>query len=122
MKMEISDTKTVADLQRDFSTEFPFLKLEVCKTKYAKDVNSTAFHSPDRLLAACRKIHTEGFFSIDNTASIMEFEERMLQEYGLTVEVFRKCGKSWIATILSRSWSLQRQNNEGFETNSFDYP
>lgn len=122
MQIEILNTRSVADLQKDFSTVFPFLKLEILKPKHTRDTNSSPFYSADRLLENCRKTGREGFLIINKNASILTFQQCMLNDYGLNVEVFRKCGNSWIATTLSRSWSLERQNNEGLETTSFDYP
>lgn len=120
--MEILNTRTIADLQKDFSAVFPFLKLEIVIAKHARVTNGSAFYSPDRLLENCRRIRHEGLLIINKDASIQSFQQNMLNDYGLNIEVFRKCGNSWIATTLSRSWSLERQNNEGFETTSFDSP
>lgn len=109
-------------MQSDFSKEFPFLKIEIANPISAKEVQASMYYAADRLISKCRLVHNEGTFIADNTLSVMVFEQQLLEEYGLAVEVFRKCGNSWIATILSRSWSLERQNNEGFETTSFDHP
>lgn len=42
--------------------------------------------------------------------------EQLFQDYfGLSAQVFRKSGGSWLETSLTDDWTLKRQNDEGFE-------
>ena len=113
MKLQIQDDMTVAALQAEFNAMFPFLKLEV-KSELAK----AGVHK-STLLRYCRRVHTNGEFEVLPQEPLVEFIARLKQEFDLHVEVFRNCGKLWIATTLSNAWTLERQNNEGFEINSY---
>jgi hypothetical protein len=44
---------------------------------------------------------------------VSELEQLLGNRYGLGVQVFRKAGNSWVETILTDSWTLEEQNNEG---------
>lgn len=42
--------------------------------------------------------------------------EQLFQDYfGLSAQVFRKSGRSWLETSLTDDWTLKRQNDEGYE-------
>lgn len=113
MKLQVKDDMTVAALQAEFNAMFPFLKLEV-KSELTKRDSSKA-----TLLMHCRRQHNNGDFEVNPHESLVDFITRLKYEFGLQVEVYRNCGKLWIATTLSNTWTLERQNNEGFEINSY---
>lgn len=113
MKLQILDNMTVAALQAEFNAMFPFLKLEV-KAEFTKANAPKNF-----LLRQCRRQHNNGEFDMRPQETLVDFTNRLMLEYGLLVEVYRKCGTLWIATTLSSTWTLERQNNEGFEINSY---
>lgn len=113
MKLQIKDDITVAALQAEFNAIFPFLRLEVkpCLTRIED--------ASELLLKQCRRQHNDGEFELNEDERLIDFVGRLKNEFGLVVEVYRNCGKLWIATTLSNTWTLQRQNNEGFEINSY---
>lgn len=113
MNLQIKDDMTVSELQAEFNAMFPFLKLEV-KAGLAKGNTSKYL-----LLKQCRRQHNEGEFVVKAQESLQNFIDRLKQEFGLCAEVYRKSGNLWIATSLSNTWTLERQNNEGFEINSY---
>jgi hypothetical protein len=113
MKLQIQDDMTVAALQAEFNAMFPYLKLEVIIGPAKGAVNK---YMP---LRQCRRQHNEGDFDVQPQERLIDFVDRLKKEYGLTVEVYRKSGNLWIATSLSSTWTLQRQNNEGLEINSY---
>ena len=113
MKLQIKDDMTVSELQAEFNAMFPFLKLEV-RVGLAKG-NTNKY----LLLKQCRRQHNDGEFVIHAQERLQDFIDRLKHEFGLCAEVYRKSGNMWIATSLSNTWTLERQNNEGFEINNY---
>lgn len=113
MKLQIQDDMTVAALQAEFNAMFPFLKLEIRAGLARGNTNKYL------LLKQCRRQHNDGEFDVQPQESLQDFLDRLNQEFGLNAEVYRKSGNMWIATSLSSAWTLDRQNNEGFEINSY---
>lgn len=44
---------------------------------------------------------------------VAAFEQRLQEEHGLSVQVFRKSGEFWLETIQTDNLSLERQNEMG---------
>ena len=113
--MVISDNKKLFDVKREFSTKFPYLKLEF----YAKE-HKEGEGSSDKLLidgdltiGAVRATHNEGDLSIDGHFKVGNFERMFFEKYGLNVQVFRKSGTIWLQTIKTDEWTLTEQNSRG---------
>ena len=117
MEIIINDTRTISEVQRDFSKEFPFLKIEFFDALYKADkaLPKSKIFSPDKKLAAVRKIHKDGTLSIAKEETVTHLEATLWKNFGLTARVFRKSGNVWIETSLTDSWTLERQNREGME-------
>lgn len=117
MELVINKDKTVLQLQRDFSTAFPYLKLEFFDAPYKSNValprDKVIKH--DRKLADIKRIHTEGAITLNPAEKVGDFEGKLWQLFGLSAQVFRKSGNLWIETSLTDSWTLERQNQEGKE-------
>jgi hypothetical protein len=115
--IEISDSKKISSLQEEFHEIFPFLKLEFFHHKhnsfqgsYKKDILN-----PNITLKQCRKKHSEGVLLIKEDMKVTEIENLFQDTFGLSAQVFRKSGKSWIETTVTDDWTLKRQNDEGKE-------
>ncbi|MGZ3862180.1 MAG: hypothetical protein ACXVPN_11700 [Bacteroidia bacterium] len=115
--INITDSKTIASLQKEFNETFPFLKLEffhkrhnAMQGSYKKDILST-----DITLKQCRKKRTEGTIILKENMKVKELEHIFEENFGLFAQVFRKMGKSWIETTVTDDWTLKQQNDEGKE-------
>ena len=53
-------------------------------------------------------------FESSNTVS--ELEESFYNKTGISAQVFRKSGISWLQTIVTDSWTLEQQNTRGKES------
>lgn len=117
MEIQISDARTVSDVQRDFNNEFPFLKIEFFDIPHNRGASSpkSRMYNNERKLAYCRKVHNEGNLDIKGSRTVAELEKELWEIYGLSAQIFRKSGKLWIETSLTDSWTLQKQNAEGLE-------
>jgi hypothetical protein len=114
MEMLINDKITIKELQQQFSSEFPYLKLEFFDIPPTFDGLPKSNMYPNyKPLGHCRKIHNEGSIHITPGLAVQNLEETFWKKFGLSTEVFRKSGNLWIETTLSDSWTLKRQNEEG---------
>lgn len=117
MELIIKGDKTIAQLQREFSTVFPFLKIEFFDVPYKADkaLPRDKMIKHDRKLATLKRMHTEGAIAILPHDKVSDLEARLWDLFGLSAQVFRKSGNLWIETSLTDQWTLERQNNEGRE-------
>ncbi len=115
--IKINDSKKISSLQEEFHEMFPFLKLEFFHHRhnsfqgsYKKDILN-----PDMTLKQCRKKNTDGVMLLKENMKVTEIENLFQDVFGLSVQVFRKSGRSWIETTVTDDWTLKRQNDEGKE-------
>ncbi|MEZ5043015.1 MAG: hypothetical protein R2828_24175 [Saprospiraceae bacterium] len=111
--MVITDEKKIIDIQQAFSEKFPNLKLEF----YASPHRAGAGSSPEELLSpeakigAIRKVHQSGDLSINGHLKVKTLEKLFFDQYGLSVQVFRKSGDIWLQTTSTDEWTLTEQAN-----------
>jgi len=117
MELIIKKDKTIAQLQREFSTVFPFLKIEFFDVPYKPDsaLPRDKMIKHDRKFSTLKRMHTEGTIAILPNDKVSDLEARLWDLFGLSAQVFRKSGNLWIETSLTDQWTLERQNNEGRE-------
>lgn len=122
MELLISDSKTIGQIQKEFSNGFPYLKLEFAEVsvRLEKTNPKLKIHSADKKLMAIRKMRNEGTVVITGDVTVKELETTLLENFGLAAQIFRKSGNVWIETSLTDSWTLDRQNREGMEMSSSD--
>lgn len=120
MEILISDSRTISEVQRDFSKEFPFLKLEFFDAphKTEKALPKSKIFPHDKKLSSCRKVHQNGKLRIAKHETVNDLENELWKKFGLSAQVFRKSGNLWIETSLTDSWTLEQQNREGLEMSS----
>ena len=117
LNIKIKDSTKISFLQKEFHEAFPYLKLEffhhrhdAFKGSYRKDILN-----PDTTLKQCRKKNTEGAILLKENMRVMEIENLFREIFGLSAQVFRKSGRSWIETTITDDWTLKQQNDEGKE-------
>lgn len=113
----VDDSRTIEEVQKDFSDEYPFLKIE-----FISMVKKGAVASPNaeiipknKKLSAIRDKHVSGTVSIEPDCTVKDLLDTLENEYGLHARVYRKFGNMWIETGLTSHWSLSLQNTEGYE-------
>ena len=117
MEIQINDGRTIRDVQKEFNREYPFLKLEFFDTPHSQKAPSpkSRMYPAERTLGQCRKVHQEGALHLSPENTVAQVEGELWEKFGLSAQIFRKSGKLWIETSLTDSWTLERQNREGFE-------
>jgi hypothetical protein len=121
MEILISDSRTISEVQRDFSRAFPFLKLEFFDAPYKEDkaLPKSKMLTHDRKLAVCRKKHVDGKLEIAKDEKVKRFRNSSFGKHSVFPRrYFRKSGNLWIETSLTDSWTLEQQNREGLEMSS----
>jgi hypothetical protein len=106
----------IKQLQEEFTRTFPFLKLEFFKHPHQPhegNARRDLIRSTDPAKAYTHK-SSEGI-SITETMTVTELEQLLSRYFGLSAQVFRKSGKSWLETTVTDDWTLKRQNDQGNE-------
>ncbi|WP_300662844.1 hypothetical protein [Fluviicola sp.] len=115
MKVIINDQQSISQIRDSFNQVFPFLKLEFFSKRHESgQATSLQFLiRKDVLLKDCRTIHNSGEIVISPDMKVNELEQLLWNKYGLGLQVFRKSGKVWLETVLTDTWTLAEQNQEG---------
>jgi hypothetical protein len=114
MKITISDSYTLHEIQEKFSLIFPYLKIEFFSKPhniYGSSRKEFIIH-PDTQLKDCRSKQLEGQLEIDGNLSVAKMEQQFRHMFGLFIQVFRKSGDVWIETTVTDDWTLNKQNSE----------
>ena len=114
IEMHITDNKLIQDLQEEFNLLFPYLKIEFFSIT-SKGKENPKILSPLQAVGQSRKKREDGVLLLNSHMTVTAFEKEMSERFGLLVQVFRQSGKMWIETSLTDSWTLERQNAEGYE-------
>jgi hypothetical protein len=109
--MKINQTKSISEIQKEFSGIFPFLKLEFFK----KSHNTFGGNSSKEIIGTIDhvKIKETGEIFITESMTVNELEQRFKTQFDLNIQVFRKHGKTWIETTVTDNWTLHKQNEQG---------
>jgi hypothetical protein len=115
MKIVIDDDRKIHVLQEEFSTMFPWLKLEFFSRPHnAGGASPKKEMVPSsRTLGQARTIHDSGTITVTPSMTVTALEQAFREIYGLSVQVFRKSGKSWLETTVTDGWTLEHQNTQG---------
>jgi hypothetical protein len=114
MKIEVKANKTIQEFKNEFHSFFPFLKVEFFSSSHR---NNEASHVSDMLpftlkFEKVQSFKKEGFLSFNENTTVAHLEQFLWNEFGLSIQVFRKSGTVWIETSLTDSWTLFKQNSE----------
>lgn len=117
MKIDINDHRKVFAIQEEFNEVFPYLKLEFFSKPHKQGGASSkeSIAESSKLIGDCRTIHAGGTLTVNPNMTVAELEQNFTDVYGLSVQVFRKSGNSWLETTTTDGWTLEKQNKEGEE-------
>jgi hypothetical protein len=115
MRLTISENRAIRDVQYDFNTCYPFLKLEFYKLQDADSSLPVKKHLPHSLSLKAAGLKSGGMLELKNEMTVAELEKIFLKAFGLDVQVSRRSGALWLETTMTDSWSLQKQNDHGRE-------
>ncbi len=119
-KLFIINNRQISEIQNEFNLFFPYLKIEFFKLPHKIGVGShkKLIFEKDKFISDCRTSKNEGFLLINDEVKVLDVEQQFFNEFGLSIQVFRKSGKVWLETSATDHWTLKAQNTEGAELSS----
>jgi hypothetical protein len=117
MYLHIAPTRTISDIQEEFSHRYSFLKLEFFHKKVLANAD---FSASQRVpgswkISDIQRVPVDGKIEVVDEMTVNTLEKKLKDEFGIAAQVFRKSGKLWLETTITGYWSLKQQNNHGME-------
>jgi len=119
--LTIDASQKLSSIQQEFTLRFPFLKLEFFKHKHRVNGSSPKkdLISRDLTLKQLLDNRKDEKIIIRPEMHVYELEQLFQDHYKISVQVFRKSGRSWLETTLTDDWTLKHQNDQGKELSQF---
>lgn len=115
MELQLYINTPIKEVKRRFSKYFPYLKIEFFTTRHSplegSDIREKVHEK--LYLSEVTGVLKEGIFTFLPTDTVENFEQRLQNEHGLPVQVFRKYEKRWLITTETDKLSLEKQNAMG---------
>ncbi len=120
-RLTIDDSLQLSSVKAELNSYFPYLKIEFFKAphKIGEGSAKTLLYSDTRFIKDCRIRHTNGIYEFTDETTVSSFEEQLLHEYGLSIQVFRRHGNVWLETSATDGWTLKQQNQEGMDLSTY---
>jgi hypothetical protein len=120
MQIRITPTPLISEVQQEFNTRFPFLKLEFFRSRGYQQESATNQVVPHtRRIGDCQSAVVDGTIEISENMKVMALEKIFKELFRLNVQVFRRSGNLWLQTTMTDEWTLQNQNEHGKEISLF---
>lgn len=103
------------EVKEEFTRRYPYLKIESPGIQ-RPGLRRTADGSVLPVKAAGDGVSgdwLEQELRISDTMTVRELEDAIVALLGVGVQVFRRSGKFWIETRMTRHWTLKQQNDQG---------
>ncbi|MFM7839990.1 MAG: hypothetical protein ACKO6K_10505 [Chitinophagaceae bacterium] len=118
VQLTSNDPRKLSEVQEAFSVVFPYLKIEFFKNgtfRKERYRNHLLLNKELLLREAGKAKPPKPVFEISALMTVAELERTFQENYGLSVQVFRKSGNIWLETSMTESWTLGQQNAHGRE-------
>ena len=117
MELILKPETAIKELNKAFSKEFPFLKLQFYKSL---DTDINLSYSEHRAveslcLSELSKNFKEGIIKLNASKTVAGVEKEFQSKFGLTVQILRKAGEIWLETRQTDNLTLDQQNAIGVE-------
>jgi hypothetical protein len=112
MLLTIDDSKTIGDIQEQFSLCFPSLKIEFYDIPHKWKESSSNEHLIDAatLIKDIRKTHQPGVLEIKSWFKTGDVEQIFGKRFGLNVQIFRLQEGKWKQSTKSDQFTLAMQS------------
>ncbi len=114
MFLFLSLNMPIEELQRSFSSRYPFLKLEFYKSGHASQDTVVKKHLQHSLNLQVAGLKKDSVVNIHDDLKVSDLES-VLRDLGLNAQVSRRSGAMWLETTMTDNWSLRKQNEHGRE-------
>jgi hypothetical protein len=112
MKLHISQSKVISEVQQDFNEAYPFLKIEFYKNT---EPGFARRHLVNSMTIKAAGLIRSGELDINDAMKVGYLENILRERFGLHVQVSRRSGTLWLETTMTDSWTLKQQNDHGRE-------
>lgn len=121
MNLQINRSKSIASIQNDFQSHFPYLKIEFFNSKHQIGEASLKENviGGQLALSDVNPAIISGELALLPDLKVGELEQLFAEKFGLSVQVFHKSGSIWLQTTRTDNWSLIEQNKHAEEK---EYP
>lgn len=111
MKLHIDDSKTIAEIQNEFTDVFKYIKIEFFTKAHGTGETSSKEDLIDnsKKLGEIRTVHNEGDLIITKDMKVSDVENAFEDNFGIHAQVFRKQGDNWLLTTSTDDWTLAKQ-------------
>lgn len=116
MIIRIDAKLTIGELQRNFQRQFPFLKLEFFNQPYAWEYGNEDginYHPSFKLGKIALTPFSKSLLNVQPWHTPAQLEEKLMLDFGLIAQVYRRFEDQWIQTDGSDDVSLSEQNELG---------
>lgn len=113
--LDISQNRSIKDLQQDFNRQYPYLKVEFYKPDSNHKGSSKRLQLIHSLSIKNAGLMKSGKIEISDTMTVGQLEDIFRSDFGLCVQVSRKSGILWLETTMTENWTLKQQNDHGRE-------
>lgn len=115
MIMKLTKNKAISELQEEFNTAYPFLRISFYKPSREKKSAPVRQKLNHAMILAKAGLSGEGEIAVTETTTVKQLEQDFLGRFGLFMQVSRRSGSIWLETTMSDDWTLKQQNDHGRE-------
>jgi hypothetical protein len=112
MVLHILQNRTLKEAQDEFSSAYPFLRIEFYRYS---EPGSARRHLKNSLLLTAAGLKGTGEIEINDLMTVGQLEDIFKKQFGLLVQVSRRSGTLWLETTMTDNWTLKQQNDHGRE-------
>jgi hypothetical protein len=121
MNIKILRSSIVGEIKRQFSSDYPFLKLEfLMPQRLPTGGKHLVITNANSRLGDIQPRMREGAIVVNNKTTVGELE-KFFSNHLLDVQVFRRSENLWLETTMTDGWTLENQNSHGKEISEFKH-
>lgn len=117
MKIAIKTDTSLRTVSESLQEGFPNLKIEFFEKPHGlhESTSKASKLSLDQDFAAAGgKAHDEEVI-ITADMTVAQVESLFQDHFGIGAQIFRRAGRAWTMTTVTDDWTLEKQNEEGFQ-------
>ncbi|MBZ4191625.1 hypothetical protein [Niabella beijingensis] len=124
MNINFDEHTSMEDIQSSFHEQYPYLKLEFYRHPHLQGEASWFNDKLGKQSLVKKEASMTGNQSINagGNQTVADFESEFFQKTGIAVQVMRFSGRVWIQTTETDDWTLQQQNEKGYEDSKLTVP
>jgi hypothetical protein len=122
MELIINEHKSIAEIQREFEHQFPYLKIQfyTYPCDGSEDCMTENLISSEKKIGQIRSKPYSGTLGISGNQKTSSLKKIFRDVYGLNIEIFRRSGVMWMQPINTDNRTIDEQNEIAREFTSRD--